>query len=152
MQPARHRGGKLHFFMFSLTDHTGKKKVSFSISTIIPAATSEKTIQPAPSTWRLSLMNLKPMTKIRTVMAARATDMPTMAIQYNTSNNSAKVTKPPLSLSKRDGFITDKALFLLYDRSHHLEREAIATTPDRQIIRHTLTDNHPRKSADTGIE
>jgi hypothetical protein len=91
--------GEAAFFGFYLSVQTGKKKVSFSISTIMPAATSENTMQPAPSPLRLSLMNLKPMTKIRTVMAARATDMPTMAIQYNISNNAAKVTKPPLWVS-----------------------------------------------------
>ncbi|GIO93135.1 hypothetical protein J31TS3_43620 [Paenibacillus lactis] len=36
-------------------------------------------------------MNLKPSTKITTVTAARASDMPIMAIQYNTSNKPAKM-------------------------------------------------------------
>lgn len=80
------------------------------MTTIIPPAISEKTIQPTPRPRRLSLMNLKPMTKIKMVMAAKATDMAIVAIQYKTSNKSAKGERASFIIILCDGFITDKSL------------------------------------------
>lgn len=81
-----------------------------SITTIIPPVTSENTIQPMPRPRRLSFMNLKPMTKIKIVMAAKATDMAIVAIQYKTSNKSAKGEEASFIIILCEGFNTDKSL------------------------------------------
>lgn len=48
-------------------------------------------MQLAPNIFRLFLMNLNPMAKIKRVVNARTADMPRIAIQYNISNNCATV-------------------------------------------------------------
>lgn len=48
-------------------------------------------MQLAPRTLRLLLMNLNPIAKIKIVVRARMADIPTIAIQYNISNNCATV-------------------------------------------------------------